>query len=166
MVAPKTHKILKELYKKESISVRDAEISGIICEIGYIKKFKWRWMATQMNLFIFIGSSNKNIDVRLLKEFSKGCLKYSLEHSKGWPRGIQSGIISIAILKGESVDNEGIAFCEQTPKMKWAALEIPVIYDQKEKKTTKFKSTPLWGLIYFPFINKTIDKVTKQLSQL
>jgi hypothetical protein len=123
-------------------------------------------MATQMNLFIFIGNSNKKIDARLLEKFSNDCLKYSMEHSRGWPRGIQSGIISIAILKGESVDDEGIAYCEQTPKMKWAALEIPVIYDQKEKKTTKFKSTPLWGLIYFPFINKTIDKVTKQLSQL
>jgi len=158
--------ILKELYKKESISIGNAEISEISCEIGYIKKFKWRWMATQMNLFIFIGNSNKKIDARLLEKFSNGCLKYSMEHSRGWPRGIQSGIISIAILKGESVDDEGIAYCEQTPKMKWAALEIPVIYDQKEKKTTKFKSTPLWGLIYFPFINKTIDKVTKQLSQL
>lgn len=157
--------ILKELYKKESISIRDAEISEISCEIGYIKKFKWRWMATQMNLFIFIGNSNKKIDARLLEEFSNGCLKYSMEHARGWPRGIQSGIISIAILKGESVDEEGIAFCEQTPKIKWAALEIPVIYNQKEKKTIKFKSTPLWGLIYFPFINKTIEKVTKQLSQ-
>ena len=158
--------ILKELYKKESISIRDAKICGISCEIGYIKKFKWRWMATQMNLFIFIGKSNKKIDARFLEEFSNDCLKYSMEHSRGWPRGIQSGIISIAILKGESVDDEGIAYCEQTPKMKWAALEIPVIYNQKEKKTIKFKSTPLWGLIYFPFINKTIDKVTKQLSQL
>jgi hypothetical protein len=61
--------ILKELYKKESISIRDAEISEISCEIGYIKKFKWRWMATQMNLFIFIGNSNKKIYARLLEKF-------------------------------------------------------------------------------------------------
>lgn len=152
------------ILKNENIYFGQDTIGGIICSIGYIKKFKWSWLATQLNTFVIIGPVNDKIDKGVIEKFSTACFEYSLKNHKGWPRGLQAGVGSIAILQGSVMDNEAKEFCEKLSKKHWSAFEIPVLYNLDEKKTIRFIKKPIWGTIYFPFFTKTIDSITSQLN--
>ena len=154
----------EEILKNEKIYFGQDTIGGIDCSIGYIKKFKWSWFATQLNTFVIIGKTNDKIDKQVIEDFSKNCFKYSLKNHKGWPRGLQAGVGSIAILLGNSIDNEAKLFCEKLSKKHWSAFEIPVLYNSDEKKPIRYIKNPIWGRIYFPFFTKTIDSITSQLG--
>ena len=154
----------EEVLKNENIYFGQDNINGIACSIGYIKKFKWSWFATQLNTFVIIGKTNEKVDRQMIEEFSKSCFDYALKNHKGWPRGLQAGVGSIAILQGSIIENEANDFCEKLKKKHWSAFEIPVLYNIIEKKTTRFIKTPIWGTIYFPFFTKTIDSITSQLG--
>jgi hypothetical protein len=154
----------EEILKKENIYFDQDNINGIACSIGYIKKFKWSWFATQLNTFVIIGKTNDKIDRQMIEAFSKSCFEFSLKNNKGWPRGLQAGVGSIAILQGSLIDNEAKAFCESLSKKHWSAFEISVLYNIDERKTIRFTNTPIWGALYFPFFTKTIDSITSQLS--
>lgn len=154
----------EEIFKSEGIFFGQETINGITCSIGYIKKFKWSWFATQLNTFVIIGETKEKIDKLTIENFSKDCFEYALKNHKGWPRGLQAGVGSIAILQGNDIDNEAIKFCEKLSKKHWSAFEIPVIYRTNERKAIRYKSQPIWGTIYFPFFTKTIDSIVEKLK--
>lgn len=152
-----------QVLKQENIFLKQATIGGISCSVGYIKKFKWSWFATQLNTFVIIGDTNSLIDKSTIENFSSACLKYALQNNQGWPRGLQSGIGSIAILMGSNVSVDAIAFCEKPTKKHWSAFEIPVIYDESQRRIIRYIKTPIWGKIYFGFFTNLIDSVTGKL---
>ncbi len=154
----------EELFKNENIYFGNETIDGITCSIGYIRKFKWSWFATQLNTFIIFGKTDDKIDRQMIEAFSKSCFEYSLKNSKGWPRGFQSAVGSIAILQSNIIDSGAKQFCEVLSKTHWSAFEVPVLYDSKEKKIIRFIKRPVWGAIYFPYFTSTIDSITSQLS--
>ena len=153
-----------EILKSENIYFGQDTLGGIACSIGYIKKFKWSWLATQLNTFVIIGKTDDKIDKQMIEAFSKNCFEYSLKNNKGWPRGLQAGVGSIAILQGSVIEDEAKDFCEKLSKKHWSAFEISVLYDIVEKKTIRYNKKPIWGTIYFPFFTKTIDSITSQLG--
>ena len=120
-------------------------------------------MSTQLNVFVIIGETGSLITKKMIEDFSAACMKYALKNNKGWPRGLQSGVGSIAILKGPGVDQDAIHFCEHPSKKHWSAFELPVIYDTSARRAVRYKTKPVWGVIYFPFFTKTIDGITSKL---
>jgi len=153
----------EEIFKNESINFEQQTINGINCSVGYIKKFKWSWFATQLNTFIIIGKTEQKIDRQTIEDFSNSCFEYSLSNYEGLPRGLQSGVASIAILQGSNIDDEAKRFCEKLSKKHWGAVEIPVLYNINENRSIRFVTKPLWGRIYFPYLAKTIDSITSKL---
>lgn len=154
--------IQKSLRQKERSFITDT-IDGIECTISYTKKFRIRWAATQLNTFLIVGETSELIDRKRIERFSNEAFSYAIANSKGWPRGFQSSIASIAILKGQ-VDITAIAYCEKLTKKRFAAFEIPVIYDLEINKGTRFKNSPVWGGLYFPHFSKTIDDLFQELN--
>lgn len=154
----------EEILKIENIYFREDNINGIDCTIGYIKKFKWSWFATQLNLFVIIGKTTEKIDKKMIETFSASCFEYALKNHKGWPRGLQAGVGSIAILQGSEIDNEAKDFCAKLSKKHWSAFEVPILYDIEKNKTIRYTSTPIWGAIYFPFFTKLIDSITSKFG--
>ena len=153
----------EQVLKSENIFFKNDLIGDIPCAIGYIKKFRWSWIATQMNTFVIIGSTTATIDREAIETFSKNCYGYSLKNNMGWPRGWQAGVASIAILAGENIEPPAIEFCETISKKHWSAFEIPIIHNVLENKTYRFIKNPVWGRIYFPYLATLIDNVTKKL---
>lgn len=164
MIENPTISSTEEMLKREGIYFGQATIAGVPSVIGYIKKFRLSWMATQMNLFVVIGSSDKLIDKQTIESFSSAALEFALKNNKGWPRGVQAAVGSVAILQGSSMDNDAIAFCEKLTKKHWSAFEIPVLYNTVQKKAVRYRSNPMWGAIYFPFFSKTIDSITGKIG--
>lgn len=154
----------EEVLKDQNIYFGQDTIGGITCSIGYIKKFKWSWFATQLNTFVIIGKTTDKIDKQAIENFSKNCLEYSLKNQKGWPRGLQAVVGSIAVLQCSAMDSGAREFCEKPSKKHWSAFEIPVLYNIDEKKPIRYIKAPIWGTIYFPFFTKTIDSITSQMG--
>ncbi|MEO8516700.1 MAG: hypothetical protein ABI426_08150 [Flavobacterium sp.] len=153
-----------EVLKNANIYLGEETINGIPCSIGYIKKFKWSWFATQLNTFVIIGQVDSTIDKKVIDNFSRCCFQYAVKNNKGWPRGIQAGIASIAILQGNNIENSAIHFCENFSKKHWSAFEIPILFNINEKKAIRFTNKPLWGAIYILYFIKTIDSIINQLK--
>ena len=152
------------IFKNENIYFAQETIGGISCTVGYIKKFRWRWFATQLNTFIIIGATENTIDKKTIENFSTACFNYAINNNKGWPRGIQAAVGSIAILQGNTMNEDAIQFCEKLSKKHWSAFEIPVLYNSEQKKYIRFKSYPVWGIMYFPYFEKTIDYFAEKLK--
>jgi len=154
----------KSLLETEGIYFGEETITGIPCQIGYIKKFKWSWIATQLNVFVIVGRIDKNADRKTMEDFSSACLQYAIKHHKGWPRGFQSAVGSIAILQAPGADEETLNFCSKLSKKHWSAFEIPVFYDTTRKEVIRFLKNPAWGAIYMPFFKNTIDTITGKMN--
>ena len=153
----------QQALQQAGLSTESATLGGIPCSIGYEKKFKWAWLATQLNTFVIIGQVDGLITKAVIEKFSTDCFEYALKNNKGWPRGLQSGVGSVAILKGGDMDSEAIAFCEKLSKKHWSAFEIPLIYNTENKQVIHYTKTPVWGNIYFPHFSKLIASVTNAL---
>lgn len=154
---------VSKVFRQEGIFFDEDTINNIRCSIGYIKKFKWSWMATQLNLMVMVGETNEPVTAKLISDFSLACFHYAAKHHKGWPRGLQSGVGSFAILKGSNVTPEAAAFAKVLSRKHWSGFEIPVICDVQKREYIRFQAYPLWGRIYFPFFAKTIDGLVAKL---
>lgn len=154
----------QQALQQTNLSVENATIGGIPCAVGYEKKFKWAWFATQLNTFVIIGETNEPITKAVIEKFSTDCFEYALKNNKGWPRGLQAGVGAIAILKGSTVDSEAVAFCEKLDKKHWSAFEVPVIYNTQSGVIHKYVKSPIWGTIYFPHFTDLINSVASKLK--
>ncbi len=134
-------------------------------EQAYLKEFRFSWSATQLNTFISVGQFDGIITKEVIEDFSKANFKYSLKNHKGWPRGLQAGVVSISVLIGDNITEDAIEFCENFSKKYWSAFELPVIVDIAKKRTISFKSSPIWGTIYFPYIQELIETKIDSLIQ-
>ena len=153
------------ILKEENFSVSQDTIDGIPCTIGYMKEFRWSWLGSQLNTFIIIGETKEKIDKRFIESFSKKCFQYSIKNNKGWPRGLQSAVASIAILQGSIIDDEAIAFCKKLSKIHWSAFEIPVLYNTDTQRRIRYTIEPIWGSIFFSFLSRVIDRITNRLQE-
>lgn len=153
----------EDIFKLDGSFYGKHTIANIPCSVAYYKDFRWRWMATQLNTFIIVGETDQKVDLRTIDLFSALAFQFALNNSKGWPRGLQAGIGSIAILKGTEVDPAALSFVSNPSRKHWSAFEIPVIYNTANKQTYRYTGTPMWGAIYFPYFTKLINGVTAKL---
>jgi hypothetical protein len=155
----------EQILKSQGIFLQSAEINGFPVAIGYIKEFRWSWIGTQLNTFLFIADCTKDVDRLVIEKYSATCLQYALKNNKGWPRGFQSGVGSIAVLRGNRIKNDAIEHCQNVIKKHWSAFEVAVVYNQEEKRLVKYKKQPIWGRLYFPYFSNIIDKLEPALAQ-
>ncbi|WP_157956117.1 hypothetical protein [Flavobacterium kingsejongi] len=153
----------KPLLEQEMDYIGEVTINGISCAVGYSKKFKWSWMATQLNTFVFMAQTEDTIAKNTIEKFSSSCLEYAIKNNKGWPRGLQSAVGSIAILQSKNVDRSASDFCERFSKKHFSAFEIPIVFDSTKSIAYRYHQKPLWGKIYYPFFTKLISTITSKL---
>ncbi len=129
--------------------------------VGYEKKFKWTWIATQLNTFIVATDlGDKEITIPLIERHLTESFKFSKENYKGWPRGLQSGLGVISILISTKINEEAKEYCRKLKSgKKWAGFTIPVIYNSEKNEIYQFEKNPLWGRIYYPHFRKLINSL-------
>ena len=121
----------KEILQKNSIYHSEGIILHKPSVIGYEKKFRWRWFATQMNTFIVITDfGEEEITPSLLQHHLKESFDLAQKKYSGWPRGFQSGIGVISILISSQIHEEAKEYCRKLKSgKKWAGFSIPVAYN-------------------------------------
>lgn len=127
--------------------------------IVYEKKFKWTWIATQLNTFIVATDmGGDEITIPMIEKHLNDSFKLAETNYKGWPQGLQSGLGVISILISSKMNEEAKEYCRKLKSgKKWTGFTIPVIYNSDKNEIYKFQKNPIWGRIYYPYFRKLIS---------
>lgn len=155
---------VKAKFEQDGFTLQKDHISSFEVDIAKNKRFELAWLATQMNFFAAMTSSD-HVTKESIEEFSKNCLDYAIKNNKGLPRGMQSGISSFALLVSSNVDEEAKKFAQKRPKKHFAAMEMPIIFDMSENKFYYYRKNPIWGFIYYKTFREFIEKYFVATSQ-
>ncbi|MDD2235138.1 MAG: hypothetical protein PHZ11_07475 [Desulfitobacteriaceae bacterium] len=123
----------------------------------YEEQFKVKWLATKLKIFSFVAHVNE-IDADDITNYSSSCVDYALNNYKGLPRGLQTGLVAFNVLISENVSDKAIEVAVSRPKKRFAAFEIPIIYDLSKEKAYYYTKTPMWGAIYYKYFREYIQK--------
>jgi hypothetical protein len=131
--------------------------------VGYEKKFRWGWMATQLNTFVVASDyGSEQVTKETIEKHLTEAFAYAKKHYKGWPRGFQSGLGVISIIISTNLSDEAIEYCHKLSSgKKWAGFTIPVVINGSTGEVHSFDKKPMWGAIYYPHFRKMIDEMTK-----
>lgn len=152
---------IKDRLVANDIFLSEDEINGKSVVVGYEKKFRWRWFATQLNTFVVATDfGDETVTVNSVEDSLTTAFGYAKKHYTGWPRGFQSGLGAIAILLSSSIDDEAVRYCKELKTgKKWAGFSVPVIVDTKSGEFFAFDRNPMWGGIYYPHFRKMIGEI-------
>ncbi|MFZ4455702.1 MAG: hypothetical protein ACOYOT_05720 [Bacteroidales bacterium] len=152
---------IKSKLQLKSIYHSKANILDKPSIIGYEKKFKWKWMATQLNTFIIVSDfDNDTINNTLIENHLKESFNYAQNNYNGLPRGFLSGLGVISILISSEITEESKEYCRKLEsEKKWAGFAIPVVIDSKTKTIYYFEKNPIWGRIYYPYFKEIINSL-------
>lgn len=158
-----TMKEIKKRLESQSILFSEDQIGGRPTVIGYDKRFKWRWFATQLNTFLVaIDFGEDLITVATIEAALSDSFEYAKQNYNGWPRGLQSGLGVISILISSRIDECAIDYCRELKSgKKWAGFTVPVAIDSSTGQVHYFDRNPLWGRIYYPYFKDLITKATQ-----
>ncbi len=145
--------------RAQSILLSEDRVLGCPSVIGYEKKFRWSWLATQLNTFIVASDlGDRPISSGMLERNLEESFAYAQKHYSGWPRGLQSGIGVISILISSHVEEESVNYCQKLRSgKKWAGFTIPVAVNASKREVYFFDHYPMWGRIYYPHFKKLIQ---------
>ena len=153
----------KKNMEGKNIFFSNDSILGKPSVIGYEKKFRWAWMATQLNTFICVSDfDGHEVNNKVMEEYLNESYDYAKKHYSGWPKGLQSGLGVISIIISSNLGNDVIEYCHKLSSgKKWAGFTIPVVIDANNGKVHSFDKNPMWGRIYYPHFRAMIDELTK-----
>ncbi len=150
---------LKKRFEKSFMYHSEQEILDVRSIIGHEKKFKWVWMATQLNTFIVVTDfKDREINEDLIKNHFSGSFQFSKQNYKGWPRGLQSGVAVISVLISNKVSDGAKEYCQKLKSGKsWAGFQFLLVMIQKPTKLYNIKN----GVtnIYYPHFRKLIGSL-------
>lgn len=156
-----TTNTIKQKLIAQGIYHSDNNIVNKPSVIGYEKKFKLAWMATQLNTFIVATDfKDETITPELINQHITASFNFTKENYTGWPRGLQSGIGVIAILISNNIDEKAKEYCTKLKSgKKWAGFTVPVIFNPDTNEVYQFQKNPMWGRIYYPHFKKIINSL-------
>ncbi|MEL6812616.1 MAG: hypothetical protein AAFP76_14905 [Bacteroidota bacterium] len=160
MNLPSTRRKLEEL----NIFHSEIPVMNKPTVIGYDKKFKWSWMATQLNTFYVISDfGSDTVTEEVLSHHLATSFELAKKNYTGWPRGLQSGLGVVSILISDSITEEAKEYCRHLKSgKKWAGFAIPVAVDSNNGDAFNFWKNPMWGRIYFPYFKRMIQTLTEK----
>ncbi|MCP4427193.1 MAG: hypothetical protein GY803_22120 [Chloroflexi bacterium] len=157
-----TLKNIKEQLNSKSIFFAEDAINNRPSVIGYHKKFKWSWMATQLNTFIVASDFGDDlITEQEIENSLNAAFQYAKKNYSGWPKGLQSGLGVIVILISDHIDEAAVNYCTELKSgKKWAGFSIPVTINSATNQVYFFDKKPVWGRIYYPYFERMIRDLT------
>lgn len=149
---------IKTALQEEQIFFSEESILDFPTVIGYEKKFKWSWFATQLNTFIVATDfGDKTITTEVIEKHLSESFHFAKQNYTGWPRGFQSALGVISILISSDISEEAKTYCRKLESgKKWAGFSIPVVFDSVEAAAFYFEKNPMWGRIYYPHFKNFI----------
>ena len=108
----------------------------------------------------FIFAEFSYLETEGLRHFSADAFRCANERKIislpcGWFEMVSCFAVAVTQMVDEATQQ---SVREEAPSKHFAALEIPVVYDQGKGKLSYFERTPLWGAFYYSGLRKQIEK--------
>jgi hypothetical protein len=109
-------------------------IGGPVTVVGATSRFRWRWMATKLNVFIYVASFLPGTSAAFLDQFLAAAIQNAINR-KGALRGFQTGVAAITVVVVDSATPEQVAWASQPHGRRFAAITFPVLVDASSRRT-------------------------------
>jgi hypothetical protein len=109
----------------------------------------------KINVF-YIISKMDHVSRNEIIAFSKQCSEYGLKNKKGLPRGLNSGVMSIAVILSNNIEKDAIEWISSAPPKHYGLFEIPVIYDLSNGHYYHYDNSKFWGKKMYPYAIRLI----------
>ena len=136
-------------------------IGGMPALTGYRSDFKLQWMASRLHTFVTVRSVPV-VTVGELEAFAQASLEYT-KAAKGAMRGVQSGVAAIAVLVGESVEEDAAQYARKQLVRNFAAFAWPVTVDLSTGERSSHRGRPTIGAIFTGWMRKQIATALPEL---
>jgi hypothetical protein len=122
-----------------------ATIGGPIAVVGGRSEFRWQWMATRLNTFIYVASFTPGATTQILDDFLKAACQDAINR-KGANRGLQSGVAAVTVAIVDNAGPDQVAWATKPHGRRFAAITFPVLVDATTHKVVFPKRMVLGGI--------------------
>jgi hypothetical protein len=103
-------------------------------------------MATRLNLFTVVAEA-QTVTAAGLEQFSQDALAYAIS-KKGRLRGLQTGVATISVLVGTTVEPAAADYAENQLLKRWSAFGWPAAVDLTARTVYRHQGRVVVGGIY------------------
>jgi hypothetical protein len=130
----------------DGADVSTLQMRGLTALVGYRSDFRWRWMATRLNLFTVLINV-PSVTASELELFANEALDYAVSQ-KGKFRGLQGGVAAIPVLIGSRVDPDAATFASTRLIRRFSAFAWPAAVDLSSQRSYHHQGRVAMGGVY------------------
>jgi hypothetical protein len=114
----------------------------------------------------FVFDRFNSILAKRMREFSADAFAHALRtRTCPLPCGLFEFVACFAVALADQAEAAAVKMVRQeTPPRHWAAVEFPVIFEQRQQKLHYLEKTPLWGSAYYRGFRKTVNRLLGEVS--
>jgi hypothetical protein len=131
-----------------------ATIGGPVAVVGGTSEFRWQWMATRLNSFIYVASFTPGTTVEVLDGYLKAACQDAINR-KGANRGLQSGVAAVTVAIVDNATTEQAAWAMKPHGRRFAAITFPVLVDATTRRVV-FPERMVLGGIYAGYLKDLV----------
>ena len=129
-------------------------IAGFPTVVGGSSTFKWQWMLTKLNWFIYATAMPPGTPVGALDEYMTQACQDAINR-KGLMRGAQSGVAAVTVAVIDGVAPEAEKWPDHPHGRRFAAITFPVLAEVGAGKVVRPERMILGG-IYTGFLKDLV----------
>ncbi|HEY8634009.1 MAG TPA: hypothetical protein VIO34_03530 [Candidatus Dormibacteraeota bacterium] len=121
-------------------------VAGHMGVVGSTSAFKWRWMATKLNSFVYIAAFNPGSAASgALDQYLAAACQDAID-KKGLMRGAQSGVAAVTVAAIDHATPEDEAWAAKPHGRRFAAITFPTLADPATGKVIRPQRMILGGI--------------------
>jgi hypothetical protein len=121
-------------------------------------EFRWKWIASRLHTFV-VAFALDELSAECADQLTGEAQEYAIKHKGGWPRGLQTGTMTISVFVCHGADEEAGRWFEREPKHRYAAMRFPVLANPVAGELSYFKGRWTRGYIYADYIVGIVREV-------
>ena len=150
--------LIRQRMVEDGNEVSPVQLAGGSALVGYQSKFRWKWMATKVHLFIVVVAVPQATSA-IMAAVTVDAINHA-KSIKGKFRGLQSGVAVIPILVSSDVLPEARATVESPPGKQFAVIQFPAILDASAEQVYSFAGRVLVGGLYTSWLRERLARAT------
>jgi hypothetical protein len=123
-----------------------APIAGSDTVVGGTSEFKWRWMATTLNSFLYVAAFQPGSAASGVLDAYLAAACQDAINQKGAMRGFQSGVAAITVAVIDHATPQDEAWAAKPHGRRFAAITFPVLADPAAGKVVRPDRMILGGI--------------------
>ena len=145
--------------RQAGIAVVRDQLQGRPVIVGNWTKFRWRWLATKLYLFVIARPfSSAEATTEQLDQFLTSARQYAISHKTGLPLGFQTGVAVIAVAVVDELGQDAADWASKAHGSRFGAIAYPVSVELREGRGRRPDSMAL-GAIYVPYLRSIVDSI-------